>query len=72
MMVEYSLVAQCKPLYFAVIHVTFSADANANRSSQRKFESFRIAGMALLNHPALVGTASALFKGNRFVLSLSS
>ena len=58
MIVEYLLPAQCKPLYFAVIRVIFSADANANQMSE--FESLRT-GTALLTHPALVGTASALF-----------
>jgi len=58
MIVEYPLLAQCKPLYFAVIRVIFSADANANQMSE--FESLRT-GTALLTHPALVGTASALF-----------
>jgi len=69
MIVEYSLLAQCKPLYFAVIRAIFSADANANQISE--FESLRT-GTALLGHPTLVGTASALFEGNRFFLSFSS
>jgi len=51
MIVEYSLLAQCKPLYFAVIRAIFSADANANQISE--FESFRTARTALLSHSAL-------------------
>jgi hypothetical protein len=53
MIVEISLVAQCKPLYFTVFRAIFSADANANWISERKFELFRTACTALLSYAAL-------------------
>lgn len=61
MIVEFTVIAQCKLLYLGVLRAILTADANAKQRSECEFESCRTARTALLSHPALVGTAPALF-----------
>src|SRR5436190_21842856 len=63
MIVEFAVIAQCKLLYFTVLHVILFPDANATQRSECEFELFRTARTALLTHPALVGTTPAFFEG---------